>query len=458
MAKSAPESELVTVTPSTSRSPFASVAPLTLVLAPALMHFAKAPAADPTSLTQCIHDDDKAPIHRAYQGTGDVQDHLGDGTRVQVLSRRTNWTHVSYVSGGEAVLGWVLSSSIEDCASNVPSPHAAPTADDPTARGSSKPASASAPPITGANECRGKPLHVKFYDVGQALAALVSLPDGRRVLVDTGEEAKRCGACKLWSEHLLSGLEADVPDKRLSLVWITHQHSDHAGNAPEILKGFQVGLYADNGTNLDSGVIDRARNAATQRGVKIRVVDPDHRDAPIPAGEGVKFTPILPTSEWPVNCEDSPNNCSIGLRLDYCNSSVLFTGDAEEEEEEKLDTRGPVTLLQVGHHGSDTSSSIEFIERVTPKYAVISSGKVDEGTNLGYCHPRLSTINELDDALGSERTGEVDAFDAAVKCKAPNHADHWRPVATSDHLWLTERDGDVELVTTGDGTFQRRAP
>jgi competence protein ComEC len=376
--------EKPTSTASPARSPLASLAPLGLVLAPALLRFAEGPAASAST----------SPSHGSAEAAS-----------------------AQHSSSKPAGMG--------DLHVAVPG-------------------------------CGGKPLSVKFYDVGQALSVLVSLPDGQHVLVDTGEAAKRCAACKAWSEHLLSGLATDIPDKQLSLVWITHQHSDHAGNAPEILNGFEVGLYVDNGTNLDSAPIDRARTAATQRGVKIRVVDPDHRDAPIPAAAGVKFTPILPAPAWPVNCEDSPNDCSIGLRLDYCNSSVLFVGDAEQDEEEKLDTRGPVTLLQVGHHGSDTSSSSEFIRRISPKYAVISSGKVDEGTNLSFCHPRLSTITELDETLGGEQTSETGAFDAAVKCKDPTHSNHWRHVPTSDHLWLTERDGDVELLTTGDGTFQRK--
>lgn len=461
-AKGAPGPEPVTVTSSASRNPLVSLAPLGLVLAPALMQLGEVPAAAATSddsaetISECIRNEDHAPIHRAYQGTGDVQDHLDDGTKVQVLSRRKSWTHISYVSGTEAVLGWVLSSSVDACDPNGASSREGRPPGGSTGAGTAKPGAGDAPLAVPAG-CSGKPLSVKFYNVGQGLSALVSLPDGERVLVDTGEQAKRCGPCKTWSEHLLAGLSADLPEKKLALVWITHQHSDHAGNAPEILNRFDVGLYADNGTNLDSALIDRARSAATQRGVKIRVVDPDHHDAPLAAAAGVKFTAIVPASEWPVNCEDSPNDCSIGLRLDYCNSSVLFTGDAEQDEEEKLDTRGPVTLLQVGHHGSDTSSSAEFIKRVTPKYAVISSGKVDEGTNLGYCHPRLSTIEELDETLGGQQTGEIDAFDAAVRCKDPTHPDHWRHVPTSDHLWLTERDGDVELITTGDGTFQRRA-
>jgi competence protein ComEC len=69
------------------------------------------------------------------------------------------------------------------------------------------------------------------------------------------------------------------------------------------------------------------------------------------------------------------------LRIDYCASSVLFTSDAEALEEADLAIDAPVTLLQVGHHGSKTSSSAAPLHRAQPKYAVISAGKVGEGVS-----------------------------------------------------------------------------
>jgi competence protein ComEC len=240
---------------------------------------------------------------------------------------------------------------------------------------------------------------VKFYDVGQALSALVELPDGRRILVDTGEQPTRAGCvapCKAWSGHLLSGLAKDVADTKLDVIWTTHQHSDHAGNADTILKTFTVGTYVDNGTNLDDdktkpGPVLRARQVAQSRGTKIVVVDPEHTENPIADAGDVKVRPVVPTS-WPSNCEKHPNDCSIGLRIDYCKSSVLFTGDAEAKEEALWSTE-PATLLQAGHHGSDTSSSEAFANAVHPAWVVISSGKKDEGTNRTYCHPRRSTVS-----------------------------------------------------------------
>ncbi len=159
-------------------------------------------------------------------------------------------------------------------------------------------------------------------------------------------------------------------------------------------------------------------------------------------------------SKWLPNCESDKNECSILLRVDYCKSSILFVGDAEVSEEALLDPHGPATLLQVGHHGSDTSSGAAFIAKVQPKYAVISAGKMNEGMNVTYCHPRASTVEHLTQALGGAGSKTINAFDAKVKCTKDATQD-WIDVPASDSLWATERDGDIVLSTTGDGVFTK---
>jgi competence protein ComEC len=307
-----------------------------------------------------------------------------------------------------------------------------------------------------AGTCGGSKLTVHFYDVAQALSALVDLPDGRHILVDTGDGATRagCGAvCSTAHSHLMSKLRSDLGGRPIDLMWITHQHSDHIGGAADILGHLAVNNYVDNGRDLDVGEIKTARDAATSKGVPITVVEPDHERVPIESGDEVKLTAIAPTS-WLSTCKADRNECSILLRIDYCSSSILFTGDEEVDEEALLDPRGPATLLQVGHHGSDTSSGSGFIAKVRPKYAVISAGKEAEGMNRTYCHPRRATVQSLTHALGGAGSKPIRAFDAAVSCKQSTDA-NWVDVPASDRLWATERDGDVVLSTTGDGTFVR---
>jgi beta-lactamase superfamily II metal-dependent hydrolase len=253
----------------------------------------------------------------------------------------------------------------------------------------------------------------------------------------------------------MSGLRQDLGTGGLDALWITHQHSDHVGGAEDVLNYFATKLYVDNGLDLEkTEVVRNARAAVTSTSAKLRVVDPDHHETPITGG-GVTFTPVVP-SGWPSSCPADPNACSIALRLDFCKSSVLFMGDAPVEEEDSFEVGGEVSLLQVGHHGSDTSTGEGLLRKAKPRYAVISAGKPDEGTNDGYCHPRSVTVEHLTKAMGGPGAKTVRAFDGAVKCDKKNPApEHWIDVPASDRLWATERDGDVVLTTTGDGTFTR---
>ncbi len=298
---------------------------------------------------------------------------------------------------------------------------------------------------------------IHFYDVGQGLAALVDLPDGRHVLVDTGDRPDRPGCgdpCEIASRHLTSRLREDLGGAPIDLVWITHRHSDHIGGAEEVFDAVPVRAYVDNGRDGGNAEVRRARRSAASHGATIGVVDPGHLELPLTASPGVKVTPIVPP-RWPPSCARDPNECSIALRIDFGSSSVLFTGDAEHEEEALLDPGGTVTLLQVAHHGSETSSSPAFLARTRPRYAVLSAGKPGEGLNREYCHPRALIVQRLTRVLGGPSSSTLEAFDGE-RCDRARPSD-WIAVATSEALWATERDGDVVLTTAGDGVFRREA-
>lgn len=309
-------------------------------------------------------------------------------------------------------------------------------------------------------KCGGEPLTVTFYDAGQALAALVTLPDERRILVDVGEDPRRAGCkktvCGAWNQRVVDGVIADLDGDVVDLLWITHQHSDHHGGLPSLAAtpGFRVANYVDNGTRASSTGVTGARTAATAAWAALREVYPGHTAIPIPNAADVELSAVVPAA-WPVsNCDDDPNDCSIGLMIKYCRSSILFTGDAETLAEGVWPIND-ISLLQVGHHGSNTSSSQPFIDALKPEYAVISSGKRDEGTNKGYCHPIKSTVDRLTAATGGAGARTVEVYDASVRKCSKQQAADWKPVAISDNMWLTAFDGSVTLVTTGDGKFVR---
>ena len=110
-----------------------------------------------------------------------------------------------------------------------------------------------------------------------------------------------------------------------------------------------------------------------------------------------------------VNEDSDPNNTSIVLRIDYGSTSFLFTGDAERESEQKMLNRGAnlsATVLKVGHHGSNSSTTYPFLREVMPEYAVISVG-----TGNTYGHPTENTLSRLRDAqvqvYRTDRNGDV---------------------------------------------------
>jgi competence protein ComEC len=342
---------------------------------------------------------------------------------------------------------WVVAFTVAAACGGAPKPPITSTPPpEPTPDAGSEPAA-----------CGGGKLQVAFFNAGQALAALVTLPDGKHILVDAGESPTRpgCGApCASWHQPVMDGLARELGDAPIDLVWITHPHSDHIGGAVDVLNHFAANAYADNGRDLTKATIKATRDTLMAHHVPATVVEPGSATVPRATGEEVKLTAIVPP-QWYPECASNANVCSIALRIDYCSSSILFTGDAEALEETDLPISAPVTLLQVGHHGSKTSSSAAFLDRVRPKYAVISAGLAGEGTNSTYCHPRKETVDALTTVLGGAGTGVMHAFPSDAGCSRTTPDSSWGDEPASDRLWVTARDGDVALVTTGDGGFTR---
>ena len=219
---------------------------------------------------------------------------------------------------------------------------------------------------------------VHFIDVGQADCILVQ--DGEdTLLIDVGNRND-----DVIVTQYLDGLGIEQIDYFVA----THPHEDHIGCAATILRLYDVDVMikseADNTTSCYKSMMEQAEESGT----KIEIASPGETYS---LGDG-EFQ-IL----GPISADNTElNNNSVVIRYQYGNTSFLFTGDAEREEElEILDAGYEVEadVLKVGHHGSSSSTTYPWLRAVAPQYAVIMCGKDNE-----YGHPHEETLSKLRDA------------------------------------------------------------
>lgn len=216
---------------------------------------------------------------------------------------------------------------------------------------------------------------VHFIDVGQADAALV-MCDGKTMLIDGGNSEDSSLIYSYLNKRNISHLDYIVA---------THGHEDHVGGLAGALNYATVGTAYSPVTNYDS--------KAFSSFVKYL----GETDITVPsAGNSFKLGSADVKILAPVKSYDDPNNTSIVLRIEYGDTSFLFTGDAERESEQDILDAGynlKSTVLKVGHHGADTSTTYHFLREIMPEYAVISVGNSNS-----YGHPTEDTLSRLRDA------------------------------------------------------------
>ena len=238
-----------------------------------------------------------------------------------------------------------------------------------------------------------KQLEVTAIDVGQGDSLLVVSPEGATMLVDAGgpvggvKEAAEAQAAFDVGEEVVSPYLWSRRIRRLDVMVLSHAHSDHMGGMAAVMRSFRPReLWV--GPDANSVAYRALLAEAADLGVAVRRYRAD--DALRWSGVDVKV--LSPVFEY-VNPGEPRNDDSLVLRLEYGKASVLLEGDAEASSEWAMVASGklqPVTLLKVGHHGSRTSTTPEFLAAVAPRDAVVSVGR---GNSFG--HPRFEVIERI---------------------------------------------------------------
>lgn len=259
-------------------------------------------------------------------------------------------------------------------------------------------------------------LRVHFIDVGQGDSILIELPDDKLMLVDSGPNSGETKLLKYLSEFFKTRNNLNI-----DYFVATHQDEDHIGGADKIFDNYNVLAFYRPNVYTEQEVNDNAYTNVNTCTTKVFTTMIDKMNA---ENCEVFVNSIEPNLfGLDANCEYSidvlspmdqkykdPNNYSPIMILTYKNRKIMLTGDAEELVEQEVVKKYDSNLLKcdvlkLGHHGSSTSTSLEFLNAVSPTYAVISVG---EGNK--YKHPNETVLARVNNKIGAHNVYRTDTM------------------------------------------------
>ncbi len=271
----------------------------------------------------------------------------------------------------------------------------------------------------------GDTLRVNYIDVGQGDSIFIELPNNEVMLIDAGESYE--------VDNVINYLN-NLGITKIDYVVGTHPHTDHIGGLEDVINNFDIGsIYMPNATST-SKTYESLLTAINNKGLKVKTAK---SGVEILNEDNLKIEFIAPNSDSYSNL----NNYSAVVKLTYLNNSFIFMGDAETLSENEITSDVDVDVIKVGHHGSDSSSSSEFVNKVSPEYAIIMVG---EGNS--YNHPYQSVINRYENVgatiLRTDLDGNIvcDSDGVSVSCSGDNES-------TSSSDTTSNEDSNISLVS-----------
>jgi competence protein ComEC len=227
-------------------------------------------------------------------------------------------------------------------------------------------------------------LHLTVLDIGQGDAILVEAPNGATMLIDGGPDP----------ELTLRRIGANRPffARRIDVLVVSHPHQDHVAGLVDVLDRHRIGALVHAGIPFENPANDRLLTDAAAGGIPVHLA----RAGDVIALDATTMVRVLYPSAADAAAplpDGDINNGSIVLELRHGSFSALLTGDAEAPVESALVARGlvaTVDVLKVGHHGSHSSTTTDFLAAVSPMIAIISAGADNE-----YGHPASETLAAL---------------------------------------------------------------
>ena len=219
-------------------------------------------------------------------------------------------------------------------------------------------------------------MKIHFIDVGQGDSIFIELPNNTTMLIDAGEASKG---------KTVANYIKVLGYSKINYLIGTHPHTDHIGGLAYIINNFDIeSIYMPKAIST-SKTYENLLNTISEKKLKIKNAK---AGVNIFNNNNLKIDIIAPNKD----SYSDLNNFSAVIKLTYGNNKFLFMGDAETKSESEIVANVTADVIKIGHHGSDTSSSKDFVNRVNPKYVIVMVGAGNK-----YDHPYINILDRWTD-------------------------------------------------------------